>query len=464
MQLTIYRLMDIHLDGCNRVESFIEHQDSCSAAPKVQKGTNMRSGSGKKLSITLQQRRSTLMTTRARNGVSSTDITSPSRESNDTSIVPFANSASIESDKTAAARGSADSSTFMKEQVMTRTTSSSCRFDQSSNHNITRSSNVIPTWVLERRSELQQLLPLPGIDQVQSRLQESYNNADVTLASSTVEQAGHDMQLQALASHNFSARCSTKNSAICPEVISNFTRDCRSLVRPASSDSCCVVVDVPSLQLTIGHFSESPRDPQMISTSDRSSKYVIIDAAGSRDTKPNPKADVDQTRSLHGVAMSDYQLQTVQEANPDTEAAASGDHHAALIMQRSTSNKGIGEDLALMSTFPAITASLPPRQTAQDSGPAAGVTDHNSGPDVIDKHIAKCADHQQQQVISQSEFPIVARTSRIEGALTRQKELAATTCAEANKAREQVRSAVYVYPCLPLPCASNLGSLSIRLL
>ncbi len=456
--------MDIHLDGCNRVESFIEHQDSCSAAPKVQKGTNMRSGSGKKLSITLQQRRSTLMTNRARNGVSSTDITSPSRESSDTSIVPFANSASIESDNTAATRGSADSSTFMNEQVMTRTTSSCCRFDQSSNHNITRSSNVIPTWVLERRSELQQLLPLPGIDQVQSRLQESYNNADVTLASSTVEQAGHEMQLQALASRNFSARCSTKNSAICPEVISNLTRDCRSVVRPASSDSCCVVVDVPSLQLTIGHFSESPRDPQMISTSDPSSKYVIIDAAGSRDTKPNPKADFDQTRSLNGVTMSDYQLQTVQEANPDAEAAASGDHHAALIMQRSASNKGIGEDLAPMSTFPAITASLPPRQTAQDSGPAAGVRDHNSGPDVIDKHIAKCADHQQQQVISQSELSIVARTSRIEGALTRQKELAATTCAQANKAREQVRSAVYLYPCLPLPCASNLGSLSIRLL
>jgi hypothetical protein len=201
----------------------------------------------------------------------------------------------------------------------------------------------------------------------------------------------------------------------------------------------------------------------MISTSDRSSKYVIIDAAGSGDAKPNPKADVDQTRSLHGVAMSDYQLQTVQEANPDAEAAAFGDHHAALIMQRSASNKGIGEDLALMSTFPAITASLPPRQTALDSGPGAGVPDHNSGPDVIDKHIAKCADHQQQQVISQSEFSIVARPSRIEGALTRQKELAATTCAEANKAREQVRSAVYLYPCLPLPCASSLGCLSIRL-
>ncbi|CAK9191944.1 unnamed protein product [Sphagnum troendelagicum] len=116
-----------------------------------------------------------------------------------------------------AARGSADSSTFINEQVTTRTTSSCCRFDQSSNHNITRSSNVIPTWVLERRSELQQLLPLPGIDQVQSKLQESYNNSDVTLACSTVEQAGHDMQLQALASHNFSARCSNKNSAICPE-------------------------------------------------------------------------------------------------------------------------------------------------------------------------------------------------------------------------------------------------------
>jgi hypothetical protein len=162
--------------------------------------------------------------------------------------------------------------------------------------------------------------------------------------------------------------------------------------------------------------------------------------------------------------MSDYQLQTVQEANPDAEAAASGDHHAALIMQRPASNKGIGEDLALMSTFPAITASQPPRQTAQDSGPAAGVPDHNGSPDFIDKHIAKCADHHHQQVISQSEFPIVARTSRIEGALTRQTELAATTCAEANKAREQVRSAVYLYPCLPLPCASNLGFLSIRLL
>ncbi|CAM6045185.1 unnamed protein product [Sphagnum compactum] len=124
----------------SRVESFIEHQDSCSAAAKVQKGTNVRSG--KKLSITLQQRRSTLMTTRGRNGVSSTDITSPSRESSDTSIVPFANSAGIESDNTAAAHGSADSSTFVNEQVMTRTTSSRCRFDQSSNHNITRSSNA----------------------------------------------------------------------------------------------------------------------------------------------------------------------------------------------------------------------------------------------------------------------------------------------------------------------------------
>ncbi|CAK9190334.1 unnamed protein product [Sphagnum troendelagicum] len=154
----------------SRVESFIQHQGSCSAAAKVQKGTNVRSG--KKLSITLQQRRSTLISTRGRNGVSSTDITSPSRESSDTSIVPFAKSAGIELDNTAAAR--------------------------------------------------------------------------------------------------------------------------------------------------------------------------------------------------------DYQLQTVQEVNPDAEAAASGDHHAALVMQRSASNKGIGEDLALMSTFPAITASLPPRQTAQDSGLAAG--------------------------------------------------------------------------------------------
>ncbi|CAK9857866.1 unnamed protein product [Sphagnum jensenii] len=248
-------------------------------------------------------------------------------------------------------------------QGTTRTTSSCCRFDQSSNHNITRSSNVIPTWVLERRSELQQLLPLPGIDQVQSRLQESYNNSDVALASSTVEQAGHDMQLQALASHNFSARCSNKNSAARMEMKSALSdlAAARRTKEQARLESTAAGNEIARAEL-IKHqareqlqqasaekaFAQHARD-----VAKRQKDMAETELADAKRMRERAQAEIDKSRLLHLKARSSRDDQCSPGAvNAITRLMSSPrDHH---ILQKSTeicqvckSESAVGSDLTL---------------------------------------------------------------------------------------------------------------------
>lgn len=276
-------------DPCNRVESFIEHQDTCAAA--IQKGS-MQSGNDSK--STLQ--RST--TTTSRRNVSSTE--SPSQSSADTSAPALFTLSGI-SDNTAP---STDHSSRLNEQVSTR-------LDSSTSHAAT---NVIPPWLPERRNELQQLLPSTTTE---GQRLESYSSeaALATTAQGTIRLQGVS------GSRSQITRCSSKNSGIiCPEV---SISECKSLQAPR-----CLSIDelnTPSLQLTIGP-GYSTKSTEVVSSEHRV-QYVTPE--GTIDTKPH-RNTVDKLH-VQPVAISNFKQLRAGSAVVEVAVTTTGSNTATSV-------------------------------------------------------------------------------------------------------------------------------------
>ncbi len=323
--------------ACNRVESFIEHQDMCNAAEVQKLAGSMQRGENekqhlRKSSTTLQHMSSPIITAGRRNILSSCNEESPS-QSSDTTAAPFAHSGI--SDNTAA---SADSSRLNEQVISTKT------FDSNS-HEVEAVSTVVvagPTsWVHHERrrcNELQQLLP-SATQALDERLG-SYSESALQVSSTP-----HDMRLlEAVSSTSRRSHAETTrgfiSSALCPDMSSSA--DCKSLTPTCCRSMDDVVNTPPSLQLTIGPYSKETAEVNI--SNDRGSNYVKTQAAGSMDRKPNLDAGAGHRLNVVG-AMSNYQQ--LQQDRP----VAAGE---AAPVVRSGCNKGIGEDLAL--SFPTATA------------------------------------------------------------------------------------------------------------